>query len=74
MKKYIFYAAAFISIATISCRKIETDGEPIIIQVPGGNGGPTGQTIYLKGRIDGDTVLRKENTYILQGLVYMVFI
>lgn len=73
MKKYIFYMAAIISVATISCRKIETDGEPIIVIVPGGGGGGnTGQTIYLKGRIDADTTLRKENTYILQGLVYMV--
>ncbi|MET0393696.1 MAG: hypothetical protein ABW019_11175 [Chitinophagaceae bacterium] len=73
MKKYIFYVAAFVSVATVGCRKIETDGEPIIIEVPGGgSGGNTGQTIYLKGRIDADTLLRKENTYILQGLVYMV--
>lgn len=73
MKKYIFYAAALISIATLSCRKIETDGEPIIVQVGGGNGGSTtGQTIYLTGRINADTLLRRENTYILQGLVYMV--
>ena len=72
MKKYIFYLAAIISVAGVSCRKIETDGEPIIIQVGNGGGGSTGQTIYLKGRINADTVLRKENTYILQGLVYMV--
>jgi len=74
MKKYIFYLAVIISVATVSCRKIESDGEPIIVQVPGGGGGntPTGQTIYLKDRINADTILRKENTYILQGLVYMV--
>ena len=73
MKKYIFYMAALVSIATVSCRKIETDGEPIIITVPGGGGGtPTGQTIFLKGRISADTLLKKENIYILQGLVYMV--
>lgn len=73
MKKYIFYMAAFAAISTTACRKIETDGEPIIIEVPGGGGnGNTGQTITLSGRIDADTTLRKGNTYILKGLVYMV--
>lgn len=74
MKKYIFYVAALVSIATVSCRKIETDGEPFIVEVPGagGGGGTVGQTIYLKGRIDSNVLLKKENSYILQGLVYMV--
>ena len=71
MKKYIFYMAAFVSFATVNCRKIEMDGEPIIVNT-GGGGSTTGQTIYLKGRIDADTLLRKENTYVLQGLVYMI--
>ncbi len=71
MKKILFYTSAFTMLAITSCRKIEMDGEPIIIP-GGGGGGNTGQTIYLKGRINADTTLRKENTYILQGLVYMV--
>lgn len=73
MKKYIFYVAAFSALAITSCRKIETDGEKevIIINGPGG-GTSTGQTITLQGRINADTLLRKQNTYILKGLVYMV--
>jgi hypothetical protein len=72
MKKYIFYLAAITAVATTSCRKIETDGEKEIIIVPGGGGGSGGSTIILQGRINADTVLKKENTYILKGLVYMV--
>jgi len=71
MKKYILYMAAAVSVATVGCRKIETDGEPFIVTQPG-TGTTTGQTIYLKGRINADTILRRENTYIMQGLVYMV--
>ncbi|MEI9809946.1 MAG: hypothetical protein WDO16_19925 [Bacteroidota bacterium] len=49
------------------------DGEKEVIIVPGGgSGGPSGTTITLQGRIDADTILRKQNTYILKGLVYMV--
>jgi hypothetical protein len=73
MKKSIFYLAAITAVAFASCRKIETDGEKEIVIVPGGGGnGNTGQTIILQGRINADTVLRKQNTYILKGLVYMV--
>lgn len=71
MKKNIFYLVALLSIAVTSCRKIESDGEPIFIPV-GGGGSNTGQTIVLKNRINADTILRKANTYILEGLVYMV--
>ena len=73
MKKYIFGFAALTALTITSCRKIETDGEKefIIITQPG-SGGVTGQTITLSGRINADTLLRKENTYILKGLVYMV--
>ena len=54
------------------CRKIETDGEKEIIVVPGGGGGGhTGQVITLKGRITSDTTLRRENTYVLDGRVYI---
>ena len=70
MKKYLFAVIAFTSIAITGCRKIEVDGEKEIIIV--GGGGTTGQTITLQGRINADTILRKENTYILKGLVYLV--
>lgn len=73
MKKYILFLSAVAAIATSSCRKIETDGEKevIVVTVPGG-GNNTGQTITLSGRINADTILRKQNTYILKGPVYMV--
>ncbi len=72
MKKYILYAAAIAGLAITGCRKIETDGEIEVVVVTGGGGGTTGQTITLQGRINADTILRKQNTYILKGLVYMV--
>lgn len=73
MKKYMLFFSALSAIAVFSCRKIETDGEKEIVIVNGGGGGNTsGETITLQGRIDADTILRKENTYILKGLVYMV--
>jgi hypothetical protein len=71
MKKIILYSALALAAFT-GCRKIETDGEKEIIIVPGGGtGGSTGQTITLKGRITADTILRKQNTYILSGKVYV---
>ena len=73
MKKYIIYLSAIAAVVVTSCRKIETDGEKeVIIVSTGGGGGNTGTTITLQGRINADTVLRKQNTYILKGLVYMV--
>jgi hypothetical protein len=73
MKKGIFYIAALLLITTIGCRKIEMDGEKeIVIITEPGTGGSTGQTITLEGRINADTTLRKANTYILKGKVYLV--
>ena len=73
MKKYILATTALAAILATGCRKIETDGEKEIVIINGGGGGPTtGQTITLQGRINADTILRKQNTYILKGLVYMV--
>ena len=73
MKKYILLLPTFTALAISSCRKIETDGEKeVIIITQPGTGGSTGQTITLQGRINADTILRKGNTYILKGLVYMV--
>jgi hypothetical protein len=72
MKKYILYLTAIAALTVTGCRKIETDGEIQVVVVNGGGGGTTGQTITLQGRINADTILRKQNTYILKGLVYMV--
>ena len=72
MKKNIFYLVAISAMLITGCRKIEMDGEPIIINQPGTGGGGTGQTITLSGRINTDTTFRKANTYILKGLVYIV--
>jgi hypothetical protein len=72
MKKYILYATALTVICVSSCRKIEMDGEKEVIIVNGGGNPTAGQTITLQGRINADTILRKQNTYILKGLVYMV--
>jgi len=74
MKKYILFAVALVGLSITGCRKIETDGEIQVVVVNGGGGGgtTTGQTIILQGRINADTLLKKANTYILKGLVYMV--
>jgi hypothetical protein len=72
MKKYILYLAGITALMNAGCRKIEMDGEKEIVIVNGPGGGTTGQTITLEGRINADTTLRKQNTYILKGLVYMV--
>jgi hypothetical protein len=73
MKKYVFGLTAIAILSVIGCRKIEMDGEKEIVIVNGpGTGNSTGQTITLSGRIDADTTLRKGNSYILKGLVYIV--
>lgn len=72
MKKYIFYLLAIGAVVFTGCRKIETDGEIQVVVVNGGGNSTTGETITLTGRINADTVLRKQNTYILKGIVYMV--
>jgi hypothetical protein len=73
MKKSLFLLTALAALAWTGCRKIESDGEIQVVIVNGGGGSSTqGQTITLQGRISADTILRKQNTYILKGLVYMV--
>lgn len=73
MKQSLLLLTALATLAISGCRKIESDGEIQVVIVNGGGGtGTTGQTITLQGRIGTDTVLRKQNTYILKGLVYMV--
>ena len=71
MKNAVVFFVALITLFIISCRRIEADGEIQVVVVNGG-GTTTGQTITLQGRISADTILRKQNTYILKGLVYMV--
>ncbi|MFZ9386965.1 MAG: hypothetical protein ACO25B_03720 [Chitinophagaceae bacterium] len=73
MKKYILALTGFAALWIAGCRKIEIDGEKEIVIINGGGGGTiSGQTITLEGRINADTLLRKQNTYILKGLVYIV--
>ena len=71
MKKLVVLALTFGTLVFHSCRKIEADGEIQVVLVNGG-ASTTGQTITLQGRISADTILRKQNTYILKGLVYLV--
>jgi hypothetical protein len=72
MKKNIFYFAILGLLASAGCRKIEMDGEKeVVVITQPGTGPVTGQTITLQGRITTDTILRKQNTYILKGIVYM---
>ncbi len=73
MKKYILYLTALASVAITSCRKIETDGEPFIVQVGGGNGGGTtvGKTVTLTGHVTRDTTLLAIDNNILSGIVYV---
>lgn len=72
MKYSLILMASLFLLAVSSCRKIEADGEIQVIVVNGGGGSTSGQTITLQGRINADTILRKQNTYILKGLVYVV--
>ena len=72
MKKFIFFGAVVIIMLQTNCRKIEKDGEIQVVIVNGGGASNSGQTITLQGRINADTILKKQNTYILKGLVYMV--
>jgi hypothetical protein len=72
MKKYIFCLASIAALLVTSCRKIEMDGETVVIEVPGnGGGGSTSRTVTLSGRITKDTTLRKIDENILKGLVYI---
>ncbi len=76
MKKYILALVAIAFISITACRKIETDGQIEVVVINGGGGGgsttTTGQTITLQGRIDTNIVLKKINSYVLKGIVYMV--
>lgn len=72
MKKYFFYMAALVSISISACRKIEMDGEPIIVNVPGnGDSSATGKTVTLSGHVTRDTTLKASDNNFLSGLVYV---
>ncbi len=72
MKKYFFYVAAITSISISACRKIETDGEPFIVQQPSTGGGTaTGKTVTLKDHVTKDTTLKAIDNNIITGLVYV---
>lgn len=71
MKKYFFYMAAITSISISACRKIEMDGEPIIVTVPGNGGGTVGKTVTLSGHVTKDTTLLAIDDNYLSGLVYV---
>ena len=73
MKKYILILTAIVALSNTACRKIETDGQIILVPTGSGSGGgnTTGQTFTFSGRIISDTTFRKGNTYILRGLVYV---
>ena len=72
MKHRIFYLLALLALTITGCRKIEMDGEKEIVIITQPGTGSSGQTITLTGRINADTTLRKANSYILKGLVYIV--
>ena len=72
MKKYFFYLAALTAISISACRKIETDGEPILVNVPGNGGGGTGgKTVTLSNHVTKDTTLLAADNNFLSGLVYV---
>ncbi len=71
MKKLLFLLTSVAALAVTGCRKIESDGQIVVVTQPGGNTSG-GQTIYLKGRIDSNMTLVKQNNYILQGVTYIV--
>lgn len=71
MKKYFFYIAAVTSISISACRKIEVDGEPIIVTIPGTGGGTTGKTVTLSNHITKDTTLLAIDNNNISGLVYV---
>src|SRR5436190_21960200 len=72
MKKYILYMAAITSISITACRKIETDGEPFVVYVPTGGGGPVAaKTVTLSGHVTKDTTLLAIDNNFISGLVYV---
>ncbi|QES89496.1 hypothetical protein [Rhizosphaericola mali] len=73
MKKYVLGLATVIALSTVACRKIESDGEPFIVEVPSGDGGgtTTGKIVRLTGNITSDTTLRAADNNTISGFVYV---
>ncbi len=69
MKKYIVYLAALTAIVVTGCRKIEMDGQTVIVN--GGGGTSTAKTVTFSGRITRDTTLYKADDNYLKGIVYI---
>lgn len=67
MKKLFLYGV-LIAATSLSCRKIEVDGETTVVN--NGGGGTTENTI-LEGRISSNLTLKAAYTYKLRGLVYV---
>ena len=70
MKRILFLSVVFTA-TLFSCRKIEVDGETIVVN-NGGSGTGTGQTVTLRGRIDSNMTLSTGNNYVMDGLVYIM--
>ncbi len=65
--------AAVTAVSITACRKIKTDGEPIIVTVPDGGGGttPTGKYVTLSGHVSKNTTLLTIDNNTFSGLVYV---
>lgn len=73
MKKAVFLSTIFAILILAGCRKIESDGQIQIVYVNqgGGDGSGSGNIVEIKGSITQNDTLKKANTYILKGLVYV---
>lgn len=70
MKKCILIAVSLGLLTIAGCRKIEMDGEVVVVP-GGGNGGGSSKTVELSGRITKDTTLRAADANFLKGIVYI---
>ncbi len=67
MKKLFLYGILLAATVTVSCRKIEVDGNTSVVTPPAG----TTENTILEGRITANRTLKAEYTYKLRGLVYV---
>lgn len=66
MKKLFFYTVLMMA-TSLSCRKIEVDGDTTVAPNPTG----TNENTILEGRISANRTLKADYTYKLRGLVYV---
>src|SRR5215212_1399505 len=66
MKKLLLYSI-LISATSLSCRKIEVDGNTTVVT----NNNPGTENTILEGRITANRILKAEFVYKLRGLVYV---